>query len=158
MRECRKCKASIPRSIVIEGKRRNLSNRKFCFDCSPWGSRNTRPDIDKPKRNRIYSEMNEEEKRAKNLAVYKDQKKRRFRRKKQFVLLKGGCCMKCGYDKNLSGLTFHHREPEKKSFGISARELGMLKESRLLDEVDKCDLLCHNCHNELHNPDYGDWK
>ena len=160
MRECRKCKASIPRSIVIEGKRRNLSNRKFCFDCSPWGNHNTRADIDKPKalHSRRYNEMTDEEKAEHSRNTYLDQKKRRFDRKKKFVLLKGGCCAKCGYDKNLAALTFHHREPEKKSFGISSRELAMYKESRLLDEVDKCDLLCHNCHNELHNLHLSDWK
>jgi len=90
---------------------------------------------------------------------YELQKKRRFDRKKKFVLLKGGCCMKCGYDKNLRALSFHHREPEEKNFKLSARELGMYAEARLLDEVNKCDLLCANCHMEEHaSKEYEDWK
>lgn len=66
--------------------------------------------------------------------------------------------MKCGYDKNLSVLNFHHREPEEKNFSLSSRELGMYSEDRLLDELDKCDLLCSNCHAELHHPHFEDWK
>ena len=67
--------------------------------------------------------------------------------------------MKCGYDKNLRALSFHHREPEEKNFKLSARELGMYAEARLLDEVNKCDLLCANCHMEEHaSKEYEDWK
>jgi len=161
MRECRKCNQRIPRSVVIDGKRRNLTNRKFCFDCSPWGSRNTRADIDKPKaiHSRRYEEMTDEEKAEHCRKTYLVQKKRRFDRKKKFVLLKGGCCMKCGYDKCLQTLSFHHREPERKSFTLTSRELGMYSEDRLLDEVNKCDLLCANCHMEEHaSKEYKNWK
>lgn len=33
------CNATYPATILIEGKRRNLCNRKFCFQCVPFGSR-----------------------------------------------------------------------------------------------------------------------
>ena len=89
---------------------------------------------------------------------YKAQKKRRFDRKKKFVLLLGGECKKCGYKENLSSLAFHHRNPEEKEFTLSSRELGMFKEERLLKEVAKCDLLCHNCHGAEHNPSWNDWR
>lgn len=159
MRECRKCRTVIPRSVVIDGKQRNLASRKFCFGCSPWGSRNTKSDIDKQTvRPTAYKDWNDEVKKDHSKKTYKLQKQRRFERKKKYVLLKGGCCMKCGYDKNLSALTFHHREPEEKNFALSSRELGMFSEARLLNEVNKCDLLCANCHNELHNLRLEDWK
>ena len=159
MRNCRKCQAVIPRSIVIEGKRRNLSNRKFCFDCSPWGSHNTKPDVDKKtKRQGKYKNWSDEVKRDHGKRTYEFQKKRRFERKKKFALLLGGCCSRCGYDKCLSSLAFHHRNPEEKEFNLTSRELGMYKEERLLNEVNKCDLLCHNCHTELHNPEWEDWR
>ena len=90
---------------------------------------------------------------------YKAQKLRRFNRKRRFVLLKGGSCEKCGYDKNLTSLSFHHRDPSKKDFSLSARELGMYKEDRLLIEVNKCDLLCANCHMEEHaSAEMLNWK
>ena len=89
---------------------------------------------------------------------YASQKKRRFNRKKKFALLLGGECKVCGYKENLSCLAFHHRNPEEKEFNLSSRELGMYKEERLLNEVNKCDLLCHNCHGTLHNPEWQDWR
>ena len=159
MRECRKCKAVIPSAVVIDGERKVLSSRKFCLDCSPWGSHNTRPDIDKPKRIRVYSEMNEEEKRTRNLEVYSYQKKRRLKRKKQFVLYLGGKCKVCGYDKCLRALSFHHRDPSKKEFNMTGREMGMYKKDLLFKEADKCDLLCANCHMEEHaSDDMNDWR
>lgn len=159
MRECRKCKDAIPRSKVIEGKTRNLSSRKFCLKCSPFGKHNTKPDIDKETvRPKDYKDWSDKDKKNHSKKTYELQKQRRFDRKKKYVLLKGGCCMKCGYDKNLSVLNFHHREPEEKNFSLSSRELGMYSEDRLLDELDKCDLLCSNCHAELHHPHFEDWK
>ena len=62
----------------------------------------------------------------------------------------GGKCSKCDYDDCPSALTFHHRIKSTKSFSIgncgkSIRSitdiLGDIKE-----ELDKCDILCMNCH------------
>jgi len=46
MREknCRKCRSILPATAIIDGKRRSLKNRKFCFVCSPFGSHNTKKD------------------------------------------------------------------------------------------------------------------
>lgn len=41
---CRKCNKEFPYHKKINGKVRNLNSRKFCLDCSPFGSRNTKPD------------------------------------------------------------------------------------------------------------------
>ena len=79
----------------------------------------------------------------------------RYRRKIKCVNYKGGCCEKCGYDKYLSALEFHHRNPTEKEFQISkimCNDFEVVKE-----ELDKCDLLCANCHSEVHN-NYSDNK
>jgi len=77
--------------------------------------------------------------------------------KKKLVEYKGGKCEKCGYDKCLEALTFHHRNPKDKSFVISGKH--SKKPAILFNEVDKCDLLCHNCHNEVHAQDHVEkWK
>jgi len=102
--------------------------------------------------------MTDEEKTYWAKKTYEFQKERRFERKKQFALLLGGECKKCGYKENLSSLAFHHRNPEEKEFGLSSRELGMYKEERLLKEAAKCDLLCHNCHGAEHNPSWDNWR
>jgi hypothetical protein len=71
----------------------------------------------------------------------------RRRAKIRAVEYKGGKCQICGYCKNVVALQFHHREPAKKEFGISARVSGW-KWEKLKIELDKCDLLCANCHFE----------
>jgi predicted HNH restriction endonuclease len=62
----------------------------------------------------------------------------------------GGKCEICGYSKCIRALSFHHKDPSKKSFGISAQ--GMTRSwDRVKNEIEKCSLLCANCHMELHN-------
>jgi len=75
--------------------------------------------------------------------------KARRARKAKAVEYKGGSCERCGYCKSNAALTFHHRNPEEKSFGIA--ENGKVRAWALLQaELDKCLLLCHNCHAEIH--------
>ena len=86
---------------------------------------------------------------------YEAQQARGLRRKKLIVRNLGGCCSMCGYNKNLSALTFHHKYPKKKSFKLDMRSLSNRKESRIKLELVKCILVCHNCHSELHNPQHN---
>lgn len=71
----------------------------------------------------------------------------RVAKKKKCVTYKGGKCQNCGYDKCMRALEFHHRDPEKKEFEIG----WMMNKSwkSLKKELDKCDLLCSNCHAEV---------
>ena len=57
------------------------------------------------------------------------------------------------YKKNFAALEFHHSDPETKLFQLDLRSLSNRKWDAVLMEVDKCRLLCSNCHTELHNPD-----
>lgn len=68
--------------------------------------------------------------------------------KEKAIKYKGGKCMICGYDKSNWSLDFHHRDPNEKDFGIASSNI--LKWDLLKIELDKCDLLCKNCHGELH--------
>lgn len=81
---------------------------------------------------------------------YPKQKERGLIRKSEFVELKGGGCKICGYNKCLSALTFHHITPTLKSFTLDTRSLSNRTYDKCLSELDKCDLLCFNCHMELH--------
>lgn len=67
--------------------------------------------------------------------------------KKKAVEYKGGECERCGYDKSLAALVFHHRDPKEKDFRISEKNR---KWEQVEIELDKCDLLCSNCHHEEH--------
>jgi len=62
---------------------------------------------------------------------------------------KGGKCIICGYNKCLEALEFHHRDPKKKDFGLSVRGLTRSWE-KIKAEIDKCALICANCHREVH--------
>ncbi len=36
MPQCKKCQGEFPNWMVIEEKKRNLQNRSYCLECSPW--------------------------------------------------------------------------------------------------------------------------
>jgi predicted nucleic acid-binding Zn ribbon protein len=75
----------------------------------------------------------------------------RARNKKLILVnMKGGCCCRCGYSKCLRALVFHHRDPLTKEFNISASRM-QRSWDRILDEVEKTDLYCYNCHNVIHD-------
>ncbi len=83
---------------------------------------------------------------------YQAQQARGLIRKAALVKLKGGKCEICGYKKNYSVLSFHHLDPDKKSFGIDLRQCSNRSWEALVNESQKCQLLCANCHLELHHP------
>ena len=71
------------------------------------------------------------------------------RNKRKAIEYKGGKCNKCGYNKCINALDFHHRDPtikDKNWDRIRARNW-----DKIVKEIDKCDLLCSNCHRELHD-------
>ena len=74
--------------------------------------------------------------------------------KKKAVDYKGGRCESCGYDRCLAALTFHHRRSATKEFGISDT-LHVVPWESLRRELNKCSLLCSNCHIELHDEERG---
>jgi hypothetical protein len=72
----------------------------------------------------------------------------RKRVKQKLIEYKGGKCEFCGYDKCNRSLQFHHLDPNEKDFSISGKSLSFEK---LKNEVDKCVLVCSNCHCEIHD-------
>jgi predicted HNH restriction endonuclease len=74
--------------------------------------------------------------------------KRWNERKLEAIKLKGGKCEICGYNKYYGALEFHHRDPKSKEF--SWKCLVEMKWERVLKELEKCSLLCSNCHREVH--------
>lgn len=61
---------------------------------------------------------------------------------------KGGSCILCGYNKCIVALDFHHINPDDKVFGIAYKGYTKSwKEIKL--ELDKCVLVCANCHREI---------
>lgn len=80
--------------------------------------------------------------------------KRRIALKNKAIIYKGSKCMRCGisYPETPSFIfDFHHRDPSTKEKNwTSIRKHGWEK---IQKEIDKCDLLCSNCHRYAH---YGE--
>ena len=68
--------------------------------------------------------------------------------KQSFVDYKGGKCEICGYSKCIGALHFHHIDPTVKDDNWNLFKNRLLKNVK--EELDKCKLLCANCHSELH--------
>lgn len=83
---------------------------------------------------------------------YENQQSRGLSRKLALVAEKGGACCSCGYSNNLAALVFHHRDESTKLFSLDVRSLSNHSDKAIRVEVDKCDLLCSNCHHEHHHP------
>jgi len=75
--------------------------------------------------------------------------KKRHDLKKLFVELKGGICNRCGNVFQACCFDFHHIDPRKKDFIISESYVRQGKVN-VFAELDKCILLCKNCHYLLH--------
>jgi len=70
-------------------------------------------------------------------------------------------CMTCGEDK-FCCLVFHHNGSEEKDFTVAAAVSRGYGKKRIMAEMEKCDVLCSNCHLELHykenNENYKNYK
>ena len=95
-----------------------------------------------------------------------DYQKAHYRKKKQYYLDKAAerrkkvrqefeqfkstlKCEKCG-ESHIACLDFHHKDPQEKDIEIShavGRSWGV---GKLKKEIDKCVILCSNCHRKLH--------
>jgi hypothetical protein len=58
-----------------------------------------------------------------------------------------GKCCRCGYDKCIQALEFHHIDPKQKDTIISSDSITIEK---AIEESKKCILICSNCHKEFH--------
>ena len=75
---------------------------------------------------------------------------RRKKLKQMAIEYKGGKCEVCGYKKCSAALEFHHLDPSGKDFGMS--DGGWTRAwSKIKEEIDKCMLVCANCHREIHS-------
>jgi len=76
------------------------------------------------------------------------QRKWRKETKQMLVESKGGKCSKCGYDKCIGALDFHHPDGEEKhdrSILMNIRSL-----DKVIQDAKPLVLLCANCHREEH--------
>ena len=79
---------------------------------------------------------------------------RRFRAKSAAIKYLGGKCSKCGWHGNQAALQFHHKESKGKEFTIGNVANKSWDSIKL--EMQKCVLLCANCHAIEHSSKNGD--
>ncbi|OHA47859.1 MAG: hypothetical protein A2806_02350 [Candidatus Terrybacteria bacterium RIFCSPHIGHO2_01_FULL_48_17] len=92
-----------------------------------------------------------DKRRYRDRAEYNKQAVAKRRRKLKLLAIEylGGKCLACGYTRCAAAFDIHHRNPQKKEFGLSTK--GLTRSwARIKNELEKCILLCANCHREIH--------
>jgi hypothetical protein len=157
MRSCKSCGKQVPTRIVVDGVTKSLQNRKFCLLCSPYGKHNTKQKLDSPKqgdelvcvacnRSFVYNRRQGHTFKKCNSCFTKRHNKLL---KIKSIEYKGGVCNSCGYNKCIDALDFHHVNQSTKKFAIGGSYNRNWASIKL--ELDKCELLCSNCHRERHS-------
>ena len=140
-RETNKCQTSVRHWLTKYGLKTKRAEASFC--CKVCGETEE------------YKMMNTgNDKKSHTLCKRCHCKKtvERFRKNKQLAVdYKGGECQKCGYKKSIRALVFHHRDATQKDINFDSNYVKKLNFKKVKKELDKCDLLCANCHAETHD-------
>lgn len=64
-------------------------------------------------------------------------------------------CNRCGYSRYSGALVFHHKDPDEKTAKVSSLASSSCPWETVMEEADKCELLCMNCHQEEHSGSFG---
>jgi len=125
---CKLCKEFKPADMFyrLKAKHSNYGHRYYCKECE-------------------YQHKAEK--------VRKSQNERNRRLKAEALELFGSKCKLCGYDRYKSALQFHHIDPTTKIDNpvTIIYNTGNVEKARF--ELDKCILVCSNCHMALHSGD-----
>lgn len=86
-----------------------------------------------------YYQDNKEEIKNKKIKLYHERRSSFF---------SGKVCEECGSKENLE---LHHKDPRKKD----SHKIWFWSEEKRLKEIEKCIVICHDCHNKKHKKDYA---
>ena len=152
--QCKECVKQRCLKYWIDNKDKNNELRRRDYQKNPEKYREI-------KRKEYKKDSDKYKKRAKRWRkdnpdkTYKADKKRWLEENKAIAIYlkidRGGKCCKCGYDKNMCALDWHHRDPNTKDFSISKVRITPKNYQIVISEIEKCDLVCSNCHREIHN-------
>jgi len=152
---CKNCNKEFPNKINIEGSWYNLTGRKFCIECSPIGSRNTRSYIIKlnddeafcsrckktKSKDEFYSRKNNGKPFSYCVACQSEVKNLKLEEKlDRIIQMRGGACQDCG---NVFPAPVYEFYSEENIFHISkARNMSLEK---LLLQLENYIMICKNC-------------
>jgi hypothetical protein len=129
---------------------KDLEKRKVCL--RKW--RTEHPEARKPY-DEQYRTRPEVKKRLKRWqGIHKEEHIKYARKwtrelKLYFMNILGGKCQRCGYNRCLAALDFHHINPEDKEVTEEWKRRKKTFEEKI--KSGKIQLLCANCHRELHH-------
>lgn len=83
---------------------------------------------------------------------HSDYMKQRYKEKREIIEhLKSQCaCAKCG-DTRGYVLDYHHIDPTTKENTVARLIVGNYRLDKAIQEIEKCVILCANCHREFHH-------
>ena len=116
----------------------------ICITCAKKRGKNYQ------RKNRIKINKEKRKYYEKNKTAYfkKSQQKYKINQHIMKNLKINGCAI-CGYNECTAALDFHHANSKDKSFPLSINGL-QHKDNCIVEEINKCVLLCANCHREIH--------
>ena len=129
---CSKCKEEKDIFLFNKAKHTKSGYQSWCRQC-------------KTKLENSWYHMSPENKAKRNKQVLD----RLRANKKKAVDYLGNKCFDCGKQYHQSVYDFHHRNPEEKD--EAPEKLLHRSWDKIVNEIDKCDLLCANCHRIRHN-------
>ena len=131
------------------GKKLGKSKKAIKHKAARLGLSRGRSPINKPKDQYYRKEADKRYYQNNREKIYSLKMDRIRKRKEMLVGKMGGKCSKCGYNKCIAALDFHHKGQDKE--GDLSRMIKDYSEQKALKEIEKCILICANCHRELHN-------
>lgn len=148
MKTCLKCQKQFPTRAKVNGKAKNLGSRKYCLDCSPFGSHNTRPITGDRRACPICGSTTNKGREKRRICYSCENKREENYKLNKIIAITGKACWICGYDKGFEMLDFHHMRD--KHFELTKRNIGKFAWDDVWKEIQKCSLLCCRCHREFH--------
>jgi hypothetical protein len=137
---CSPYKSGNRQKIHLKSIEENLKTHKFCPRCL-----NIKPISDFYLRRRKPTDTS-----SYCINCTSDEAKERQKALKIAAIeYKGGKCKICQLIDDPCVYDFHHRDPQQKEYGFGTKSHGTLEMHKA--ELDKCDLLCSNCHRKIHS-------
>lgn len=150
MRTCLICGNHIKSKLKIGDKIYDIHRRKLCLNCKPFKPRIVIIKSDKIcpicEKRFLYTKN--------NVCTACRSLYRRHKTKLKAINLLGGKCINCG-NNNIEVLSFHHINNKEKNFTLSGAWHNKSWE-KVLQELNKCTILCHNCHSKIHKKEIQD--
>jgi hypothetical protein len=169
-RICQSCSDKFPNVTYIDGKRIKCHARQYCLKCSPWKFHNTSRERNRKRLSQLKTIHGQLHKFCRGCNAWIPESGYYNHKghlgtlcklcnsrvsqangailKEQAIAYAGGKCKDCSGIFHQSVFDFHHLDTKQKDFNIMVNKSASLESIK--PELDKCVLLCANCHRDRH--------